>query len=285
METNRLRYFCTIAEMGSLTKASEVLGVTHSGLSKAISVLEAEIGLKLFRPQGRGLEITIEGKWFYKKAQDILQIENDIQKGLQKDHLFIRIGLSEVLALICASDLAEEIAGPISFIVTDLGEIEARIIAGEIDFGVAFSISPKPELEYLEIAEVKFNSYARSDLLEKSIAEEIPYVVPEADFVQNPLGYRSRDAWPKDVSRKPYYTASGFSVGLNLLESGLAAMYIPDFVALIRNKKKLQNLQIVKAPHHKKIESKRKIFLIKSKSIEESIEMKKLSKVIRRLCL
>ena len=77
METHRLRYFCAIAETGSLTKASEILGISHSGLSKAVSVLEMETHLKLFRPLGRGLEITSDGKWLYQKAQQILKIENE----------------------------------------------------------------------------------------------------------------------------------------------------------------------------------------------------------------
>ena len=80
MDTHRLRYFCTIAETGSLTKASEILGISHSGLSKAITALEDETNLQLFRPQGRGLEITKDGKWFYQKAQEILKIENEIDE-------------------------------------------------------------------------------------------------------------------------------------------------------------------------------------------------------------
>lgn len=68
MDTNKLKYFVAVAETGSLTKASKILGISHSGLSKAVSALETEAKLKLFRPQGRGLEITLEGKWFYLEA-------------------------------------------------------------------------------------------------------------------------------------------------------------------------------------------------------------------------
>jgi len=62
METDRLKYFCVIVDTGSLTKAAEVLGVSHSGLSKAMSVLQGELGFKILVPKGRGLELTEKGR-------------------------------------------------------------------------------------------------------------------------------------------------------------------------------------------------------------------------------
>ena len=42
MDTNRLRQFCAIAELGSMTKASKLLHITHSGLSKSMKLLQEE---------------------------------------------------------------------------------------------------------------------------------------------------------------------------------------------------------------------------------------------------
>jgi DNA-binding transcriptional LysR family regulator len=284
METSRLRYFCTIAETGSLTKASGILGVTHSGLSKAISTLEAETKLKLFRSLGRGLEITSEGKWFYQKAKEILRIESDIQSGVLMGHTSVRIGLSEVIAITCAGAMAQDFKIPLTMITTDIGEIEGKIIADEIDFGIAFSPMPKPELEYLEIGEVVFNSYARNDLQEKFISSDIPYVVPATDFPFNPLGYRMRDGWPQNIPRRPYFSVNGYSIAFDLLQAGAAAMYLPNFVVQIFNKNTSADFIIKKISDHSGAITKRKIFLIKSKLVEETKEMKKMAKIIRRIC-
>lgn len=284
METNRLRYFCTIAETGSLTKASEILGVSHSGLSKAISVLEDETKLQLFRPQGRGLEITPEGKWFYQKAQDILKIENEISIGMKIEKASVRIGLSEVLAISCAGLLAQEFVEPLSIIETDVGEVESSILGGEIDFGFVFSPSPKAELEYLELGEVKFNSFARVDLLKSKAVEELPFAVPSSNFPFNPLGYKIRDGWPQHIPRLPHFAVSGFSIAQDLLRSGQSVVYMPNFVAALENKRLGEKFQIVRVAEHREVESKRKLFLVKAKNLEETREMKKASKILRKVC-
>lgn len=282
MDTDKLRYFCTIAETGSLTKASQILNISHSGLSKAIAALETETRLKLFKPLGRGLEITPDGRWFYQKAQEILQIANEISKGQQTPPRVLRVGLSGVISVTCASILSKEFEEAMTFLESELGVIEGRIISGEVDFGIGFIPSPKPELEYLELGEVRFNSYAREDLLKKMESSEIPYVVPTSELPFNPLGVRTRDGWPEAVARSPHFSANHFSIALDLLRSGQSAAYIPDYIAERENE--FSRLKILKVKGHAKAETKKKIYLIKNQSAAESKEMKKAAKVIRKIC-
>lgn len=284
MGTYRLRYFCTIAETGSLTKASEVLGISHSGLSKAVSVLEDQTKLKLFRPQGRGLEITSEGKWFYQKALEILKIETEISTGIKVQTTSVRIGLSEVLAVTCAGLLANEISDPLTIIETDVGELETKILGGDLDFGYIFSPAPKPELEYLEIGEVKFNSFATVDFLKGRSPEQFFFAVPATNLPFNPLGYKIRDGWPQEIPRVPKFAVSGFSVALDLLRMSESIVYMPNFVATLENERHTDKFSIVKVPHHRDAESRRKLFLVKLKNTQESKEMKKLSKTLRKTC-
>lgn len=277
MDTDKLRYFSAVAESGSLTRAAQILGISHSGLSKAISALEEETQVALFRPLGRGLEITQEGKWLYTKAQEILKIADEIRRGKKVEKSVVRIGLSEVLAITCAGALAEEFAEPIALSVTDVGELEGKIVSGELDFGLAFVPSPRAELEYLEVGEVRMNSYAREDLAKRFEASEIPFVVPSTEAPFNPLGYRIRDGWPKDIARNPFFSASCFAIAIDLLRAGKAAAYMPDFIAA-------QEEKIVKVKAHAKAETKRKLFLVKPQAAEESREMKKAAKVLRKIC-
>ena len=48
MELRDLRFFCTAAELGNVTKAAENLGVSQPFVSKVIQRLEDEIGCELF---------------------------------------------------------------------------------------------------------------------------------------------------------------------------------------------------------------------------------------------
>lgn len=284
MDTNRLKYFCTIAEVGSLIKAAEILNISHSGLSKAVTSLEEETNLKLFQPQGRGLVITEEGKWFYQKALAILTIVNEVSVGVKKESAALRIGLSEVLATTCAGLIARELEQNISIIETDVGEAEKKILSSELDFAFVFSPSPVAGIEYLELGEVKFNSHARESFIKGRNDQDLFYTVPATQFPFNPVGYKIRDGWPLDIPRNPRFAVSGFSIALDLLRSGESAVYMPNFVATLENERTFDKNKIVKVAEHKGAESKRKLMLAKSSQSEESKEMKKIAKVLRRTC-
>ena len=54
MDIKRLKYFCTVVECGSFTKAAEMLHISQPPLSKRVQELEQEIGTPLlFRDGGR----------------------------------------------------------------------------------------------------------------------------------------------------------------------------------------------------------------------------------------
>jgi DNA-binding transcriptional LysR family regulator len=184
----------------------------------------------------------------------------------------------------CAGPIGAELNLPLEMSEVDVGEVEAKIIGGELDFGIAFIPSPRPELEYLPLGSVVFNSFAREDLIQKSPTSEIPYAVPTSDFPSNPLGYKNRDGWPKDTPRRPFYSVSNFAVALSLLREGQAAVYMPEYVAAQENAYSAGALKIAKIKDHAKAETRRQLFLVKSLSSIESREMKKVSKVIRKHC-
>jgi DNA-binding transcriptional LysR family regulator len=62
MNSNQLFQFRTIAELGSITKASEQLYISQPALSIALGKLEYEIGCPLFIRDGKKLQITEAGK-------------------------------------------------------------------------------------------------------------------------------------------------------------------------------------------------------------------------------
>src|SRR6266699_6611088 len=62
MDLRRLRTFVAVADLGTVSKAAVRLRIGQPALSRQISDLQQELGLRLFDRVGRGLVLTVEGE-------------------------------------------------------------------------------------------------------------------------------------------------------------------------------------------------------------------------------
>jgi DNA-binding transcriptional LysR family regulator len=68
-----------VVESGSFVKAAKALGVTQSAVSRAVSKLEARIGIRLFHRTTRTVTLTGEGRQFYEEIAPLINgIENAV---------------------------------------------------------------------------------------------------------------------------------------------------------------------------------------------------------------
>lgn len=67
-----LRAFDAAARTGSLTRAAEMLHLTHGAISHQIKALEEEFGVKLVERSGRGIRLTDEGERFAARLRGAL---------------------------------------------------------------------------------------------------------------------------------------------------------------------------------------------------------------------
>jgi DNA-binding transcriptional LysR family regulator len=72
MTLEQLRIFLEVAERQHVTRAAEVLNLTQSSVSAAISALEARHAVRLFNRVGRGIELTEAGRLFLPEARNVL---------------------------------------------------------------------------------------------------------------------------------------------------------------------------------------------------------------------
>jgi DNA-binding transcriptional LysR family regulator len=72
MDYLQMLYAVTMADSASMTEAAEKLCLSQSTLSLSYRKLENELGVSLFRREGRGLFLTPEGKIFCAEARSIL---------------------------------------------------------------------------------------------------------------------------------------------------------------------------------------------------------------------
>lgn len=89
------------ADVGSFSKAAEVLYTTQSNVSKGIQNLEKEVGAELFVRQAKGITLTPKGKHVYKYACRILEDVDalaDFSKGGEEEWIHISMNPSSWMA-------------------------------------------------------------------------------------------------------------------------------------------------------------------------------------------
>ncbi|MEJ2632283.1 MAG: LysR family transcriptional regulator [Acidihalobacter sp.] len=67
-----LNAFVCCAEAGSFTAAGRVLGLTPSAVSKAMTRLERDLGVRLFQRSPRAVTLSPEGAEFYAQSKDLV---------------------------------------------------------------------------------------------------------------------------------------------------------------------------------------------------------------------
>jgi DNA-binding transcriptional LysR family regulator len=72
MDIGRLRTLREFADRGSVTAAAKALHCTPSAISQQLRALQAEVGLPLTEPAGRGLRLTDAGRTLVARADEVL---------------------------------------------------------------------------------------------------------------------------------------------------------------------------------------------------------------------
>lgn len=98
MNTKHFDYITAIAQTGSLSQASKLLGVTQPVLSRYVANLEAQLGVRLFIKANRQLHITDAGNIYLNGVRRMKELQTqmtrslDILQGIEE--LNLSIGMS-----------------------------------------------------------------------------------------------------------------------------------------------------------------------------------------------
>ncbi len=103
-----LKAFSRIMASGTLTSAAKSMNLSPSALSRQVAVLEAELGLKLFRREKQRLVATEEGEEFYNDARRLLDSIEQVPEIVKQ----IKGGFRKRLRIIVMPRLAPAIAVP-----------------------------------------------------------------------------------------------------------------------------------------------------------------------------
>ncbi|RVU05708.1 LysR family transcriptional regulator [Novosphingobium umbonatum] len=78
-----LSYYCAIVETGGVTAAARRLDCPKSTVSKALTRLEHDLGMRLVERSSRALRITQEGEAFHARASSILELATETDAFMQ----------------------------------------------------------------------------------------------------------------------------------------------------------------------------------------------------------
>ena len=95
MDSKKLEILMTAVDLGSFSKAAEVVGYTQSGLTHLVDSLEREIGLTLVQRDHSGIALTEEGNALMPAIREFLRanarLENQISAITEKSAQTIRV--------------------------------------------------------------------------------------------------------------------------------------------------------------------------------------------------
>lgn len=72
MELSQLRTLIHVADLGSLSKAADRIGIAQPALSRQIRMLEEELSVRLFTRHGRGMVLTEKGREILEHATRVM---------------------------------------------------------------------------------------------------------------------------------------------------------------------------------------------------------------------
>jgi LysR family transcriptional activator of nhaA len=148
MNFKHLHYFWVAAKAGGVVKAGEQLHTTPQTLSAQIKLLEDRLGRRLFRKNGRQLELTEDGRVALRFADEIFALGGELEtalrekRGTREQVLELRVGIEDVVAKSVAYKLLEPALGldePVKLICAEGGfnELMAQLALHRIDLVIA----------------------------------------------------------------------------------------------------------------------------------------------------
>ena len=103
MDSKKLEILMTAADLGSFTKASEVVGYTQSGLTHMMDALEREVGFPLLQRNHSGIQLSQQGQQLMPAIREFLRananLENQIKAISQQKNEVIRIAAYSSIAM------------------------------------------------------------------------------------------------------------------------------------------------------------------------------------------
>ena len=157
-----MRYFVRVAELGSFTRAAQVLSVAQPALSRQVRLLEVELRQNLLDRNGRGATPTEAGQLLLEHGRGILHQVERAREELDR----VRSGLSGRVALGMPPSVARVLTVPLTRAFRErlpeaqlsISEglstaMQENLLNGRLDIAVLYKPSAMPGVEHQPLLE------------------------------------------------------------------------------------------------------------------------------------
>lgn len=287
MDIDRVRYFNTFAETGSLVRACEILHISQPALSKALKTLESEVGLRLLESDGRGLKLTDAGQRFRDETRPLLTEWINVSKKIRdlevwkpsriaSFEVFTTYFLGHLLKYVDLENLEIHELGP--------GRMEQAVADGKVDLAITYNPVPKAGVDFIDLAKIKMSVFGLESFKAKKFAD-LPFVIPLMPAEGAPSKVMGLDGWPDHLfERKVKYRVTMMESALEFCREGQAVAYLPEFVVQLHNKRVLPEFRLreLKHPLSDK-DCKQNVYLVRRHGNSETTIERQIAKSLRSL--
>lgn len=242
MEIESVRIFVKVVQLGSFTKAAELLKLPKSTVSRTLSRLEAEAGTKLILRTTRSMTLTPAGQAFYENCLGPVQALEDARKSLEgKDSV-----LSGLIRLTAPEDLGIEVISSAIATITrqnpglsfELNYTDEIIDLVKEGYDIAIRVGKLSSSRYKarRLGEITTVMVASPKYLKQKSPIKKPNELIEHDCIGFNLG-SAPDTWilsgrnaKVSVKAKPRILANQMSSLLKLVKDGVGIGLLPHFL-------------------------------------------------------
>ena len=165
IELRHLRYFLEVADTQNFGRAAARLGIAQPPLSRQISNLENEVGVRLFHRTSRGVTLTDAGVLFSQKAAQILTASEEAVMEAREASTgrsgcltigFVHSLSYSMLPMILPGFRQKHPGIQISLKEINISEKETALLSGQVDIGIFRPFVRHPEVDVLPIHDEGF---------------------------------------------------------------------------------------------------------------------------------
>jgi len=245
MNLRRLKYFVKIVDIGSLTKAAEVLHIAQPALSQQLITLEHEFGQQLLTRTKRGVAATEAGITLYRHAQLILrqfeQAQSDVKNAGQTLSGQVSVGLApgtgaSVLSLPLLQIVRARHPNILLYINENFGTTLSELIMnGRMDMAVLYGDKPVHGLTFQLLLNEELSLIASPSMgivktqIEVAALADVPLLLPRPyNYLRKYVdeAFSQLNMIPRVIAEIESASTLAAAVG-----AGLGATILPDSTA------------------------------------------------------
>lgn len=156
MDLRSIKYFVQIAELGSITRAADHLGIAQPALSRHVHGLEDELGTQLLTRLPRGVRLTVAGRQFLDHCRRIMReldrARDELRNSAEVPSGRVILGLSPTVGPLLLPGVMERVRRQCPQITLKIVEwfstqLYDALLTGRVDVAVLTNAPPSRALK------------------------------------------------------------------------------------------------------------------------------------------